>query len=125
MNTDEHRLNEIAEAIIGAAFEVSNKLGCGFLEKVYENSMVYELRKRGFAAHQQYPIKVIYDGMVVGEYAADLLVEDLVVVELKVVKAFEDIHTAQCINYLKATGKPVSLLINFAKPRGDYKRIRL
>ena len=125
MNTDEHRLNATTEAVVGAAFAIANFLGCGFLEKVCENALVHELRKRGFNAQPQFPITVLYDGVVVGEYVADVLVDDLVIVELKVVKAFDDIHTAQCINYLKATGKPVCLLLNFARPRIEYKRLRV
>lgn len=115
----------LTEAIIGCAFKVSNTLGCGFLEKVYENALVHELRKTGLEANQQQPINVWYDGIVVGDYVADVIVNDAVLIELKTVKAFDEIHMAQCLNYLRATRKPVCLLMNFAKPRLDIKRISL
>ena len=124
MNADEHGLNELTEKIIGCAYRVSNKLGCGFLEKCYENAMAIELRKAGLRFQQQHPIAVLYDGIVVGEYVADLIVEDRVLIELKTVREFDPVHSAQCINYLKATRLPVCLLINFAKPKVDIKRFR-
>jgi len=125
MNTDKRRLtlNSITDHVIGAAFTVSNTLGCGFLEKVYENALVHELRKAGLKVGQQYDIDVHYDGKVVGEYTTDILVEDRVLVELKAVKVLNDIHMAQCLNYLKATGLSICLLINFAKPKLEIKRI--
>lgn len=123
MTEDSDRLNELTESIIGAAYAVSNELGCGFLEKVYENAMAHELRKRSLAVEQQKPLLVYYDGVVVGEYLTDLLVEGAVILELKVVQAFDDVHLAQCLNYLKATGLKVCLLINFGKPRIEIKRI--
>jgi GxxExxY protein len=125
MNADERRLktNEIAEAIIGASYDVSNQLGAGFLEKVYENALTHQLRKVGLRAMQQWPVSVFYDGIVVGEYVADILVEDLILVELKAAKALDDIHLAQCLNYLKATGKSLCLLVNFGTPRVEVKRI--
>lgn len=116
-------LNRITSAVIQCAYRVSNTLGCGFLEKVYENALLYELQKAGLKAEQQKPIAVHYDGIVVGDYYADLVVEDVVIVELKVVKAIEDIHAAQCLNYLKATGLSICLLINFAHPRVEIKRL--
>ncbi|WP_037229335.1 GxxExxY protein, partial [Rhodopirellula baltica] len=84
-----------------------------------------ELRKSGLDVKQQTPINVLYDGIVVGEYFADLLVSDTVIVELKAVKEFSDVHAAQCLNYLKATGLPICLLLNFGKPRVAVKRYRL
>jgi len=125
MDADERRLriNQLTETIIAGAFQVSNALGAGFLEKVYENALCHELRKLGLELAQQQPIKIWYDGVVVGDYCADLIVQDDVLVELKVVKQFNDIHMAQCINYLKATGKPICLLINFANPKVEIKRI--
>ena len=116
-------LNQISHKIIGCAYKVNNGLGSGFLEKVYENAMVHELHKAGLNVHQQYPIQVQYDGVIVGDYYADLLVEDRVVVELKTVKALDDINMAQCLNYLKATGLSLCLLINFARPKVEIKRI--
>jgi len=125
MNADEKRdeLNGITERVIGCAYKVSNTLGSGFLEKVYENSMAHEVRKNGLRVEQQYPVQVAYDGIVVGEFVADLLVEGTVVVELKAVKELDDIHVAQCLNYLKATGLTVCILINFGKSRIDIRRI--
>lgn len=123
MDADERRLNEVTERIIGCAYDVANGLGCGFLEKVYENAMRIELRRAGLVALQQHPIPVSWRGEIVGDYYADLLVEGCVVVELKAVKAFDDVHMAQCLNYLKATGLRICLLINFAKPKIEVKRI--
>ena len=124
MDTDEHRLNELTEKVLGCAFRVSNKLGCGYLEKCYENAMMIELHKAGLKAVQQLPIPVLYDGVVVGDYFADIVVEGLVLLELKAVKEFDEVHSAQCLNYLKSTGLPICLLLNFAKPRLDIKRFR-
>ncbi|MCL4523874.1 MAG: GxxExxY protein [Acidobacteria bacterium] len=125
INADERRsrLVGITQKTIGCAFEVANKLGCGFLEKVYENALAHEIRKQGLAVQQQFPVAVSYDGVVVGDYVADLLVAGCVLVELKAVKDFDEIHAAQCMNYLKATGLKVCLLINFGKPRVDIKRL--
>jgi len=125
MDADERRLriDQTTETIIAGAFQVSNILGVGFLEKVYENALCHEIRKRGLEIAQQRSIKIWYDGVVVGNYCADILVQDDVLVELKVVKQFDDIHMAQCLNYLKATGKHICLLINFANPKVEVKRI--
>jgi GxxExxY protein len=101
---------------------VSNTLGCGFLEKVYENALAHELRKTGFAVAQQRGVVVTYDDVIVGEYAVDLLVEESVLMKLKAVKAFDTIHQAQCMNYLRATGMHLCLLPKFGKPRLDIKR---
>ncbi len=114
---------ELTKKIIQCAFKVSNTLGSGFLEKVYENALAHEIRKTGLSAEQQYPISVIYDGVVVGEYIADIVVNDIVLVELKVVKEIDNMHKAQCINYLKATGLKVCLLINFGQQKTQVKRI--
>ena len=124
MNTDENDLSKLTERVIGAAFAVSNGLGAGFLEKVYENALVHELRKRGLKVTQQHPFKVLYDDQIVGEYVCDLLVEGVLLVELKAVKALDDIHLAQCINYLKATNLTLCLLINFGNPKIEVKRLR-
>ena len=123
MNTDKHRWDEITNRIIGCAYAVSNTLGCGFLEKVYENALVHELRKAGLRLEQQKRITVKYDRIVVGEYVADLLVEEAVLVETKTVKLIDEVHMAQCLNYLKATGLKLCLLINFGTPRIKVKRI--
>jgi GxxExxY protein len=124
INTDERRWNEISQGIIGCAYTVSNSLGCGFLEKVYENSPVLELRHAGFEVEQQKGITVHYRGAVVGEYVADLLVAGTILVELKAVRALDEIHVAQCLNYLKATNYPICLLLNFGQPRVEVKRLR-
>lgn len=117
------KLNKITERIIGCAYTVGNTLGNGFLEKVYENALAHELRKAGLQVVQQYGIQVHYDGIVVGEFVVDLFVEGNVLVELKAVKALDEIHMAQCLNYLKATGLSVCLLINFGQPKVQIKRV--
>jgi len=125
MHADEHRLrlDQITEKVIGCAYTIGNILGCGFLEKVYENALAHEIRRLGLEVNQQYAIKVFYDNIIVGEYFTDLLVNDCVMVELKAVSQLDNIHTAQCLNYLKATGLKVCLLINFGKPKIEVKRI--
>ena len=116
-------LNRITERIIGCAYAVSNALGCGFLEKVYENALVHELPEAGLHVSQQHPVSIQYNGVSVGEYIADILVDERVVVETKAVKALGDVHVAQCMNYLKATGLKVCLLLNFGAPKVDTRRI--
>ncbi len=116
-------IDQVTETIIGCAFDVSNTLGVGFLEKVYENALAHDVRKTGMDAKQQHRIQVHYDNIVVGEYVADLLVENCVLVEIKAVRKLDDIHMAQCLNYLKATNLKVCLLINFGTKRVQTKRI--
>ena len=116
-------MNNLSGRVIGCAFTVLNTLGIGFLEKVYENALVNELRGAGLAVVQQCGVKVHYNDAVVGEYFADLLVEGVLVVELKAVKALDDTHRMQCTNYLKATGLQLCLLLNFGKPRLEIKRM--
>jgi GxxExxY protein len=123
MDTDEHRLNEITERIIQCVYIVAHTLGSGFLEKVYENALAHELKKSGFLVEQQKMIQVRYDGVVVGDYMADLLVQNSVLVELKAVKVLDNIHLAQCLNYLKATGFKVCLLMNFGTPKVQIRRL--
>jgi GxxExxY protein len=118
-----HDLNEISRRVIGCAFAVSMALGAGFLEKVYENALAHELRKSGLRVEQQRPIDIWYDGILVGQYVADLVVEGVLLVEMKVVKAIDNIHLAQCLNYLKATGYRLCLLLNFANTKVEVKRI--
>ncbi len=125
IDTDPDTTNLLSKRIIGSALTVHRALGTGFLEKLYENALVHELRKSGLAVSQQHPMVVRYDGIVIGEYAVDLLVERTVLVELKAAKAIDDIHRAQCLNYLKATGLHLCLLLNFSKPRLEIKRIVL
>jgi GxxExxY protein len=102
---------------------VRSKCGCGFLEKVYENALAHELRKARLSVEQQKAIPVFYDGIVAGDYCADIVVNGIVLLELKAVKAFDDIHKAQCMNYLKATKLPVCLLLNFGSTRLCLKRL--
>jgi GxxExxY protein len=118
-------LTPLTQKIIGCAYTVGNTLGVGFLEKVYENALAHELRKNGLKVEQQKPIIVYYDGIEVGFFDADLFVEDSVLVELKVAKAFDDIHLAQCLNYLKATKLPLCLLLNFGTMKVGVKRVIL
>ena len=120
---EDERVKDVAERVIGCAYTVSNTLGVGFLEKVYQNALAHEMKKAGLEVETQHPVIVRYDGVIVGEYAADLLVEDCVLVELKAVKSFNNVHLAQCLNYLRATGMKMCLLINFGNPRMEYKRI--
>jgi GxxExxY protein len=123
MDANSRRLNELSNKVIKAAFTVSNSLGVGFLEKVYENSLAHELRKAGFLVDQQKAIQIAYDGAIVGDYIADILVEGKLLIEVKAVKALDEIHMAQCMNYLKATGMRLCMLLNFGKPRLEIKRI--
>ena len=116
-------VNEITEKIIGCAYSVSNTLGIGFVEKVYENALTVALRKTDFLVEQQYPIKVTFEGVVVGEFFADLFVEKRVLVELKAVSMLLQDHIAQSLNYLRATEADVCLLINFGKPKIEIKRL--
>ena len=116
-------INLITKEIIGKSFKVSNTLGNGFLEKVYQNALSYELTKSGLNVKQQYPLEVFYEDKVVGEYFADLLVENKIILELKAIKALDDIHLAQILNYLKACDMNFGLLINFGTPRVEIKRV--
>ena len=116
-------MNRLIEKVVGAVYEVANTLGAGFLEKVYERALVAELRLRGIRAEWQVPLRVMYKGEAVGEYYIDILVEGRLVLELKCVQALTDEHLAQTLNYLKATGHQVALLINFQHPKVEWRRI--
>jgi GxxExxY protein len=122
---DLENINQITEKIIGCAYTVSNTLGNGFLEKVYENALSHEIKKVGFKVIQQHEVKVYYDRVEVGKFIADLFVEDCVIVEVKAISSLEESHKAQLLNYLKATGLKVGLLINFGKSRIEIKRVSL
>jgi GxxExxY protein len=111
--------------VIGAAYEVSNQLGAGFLEKVYERAMTRELALRGLDVKSQVSYSVVYKERTVGEYLADLVVDNRVLVELKCVDSFSSEHVAQCINYLRASSLRFALLINFQHPKVEWKRIIL
>ncbi len=113
--------SEITEKIIRAYYKVYNTIGHGFLEKVYENSMIIELKKHGLTATKQKPIKVYYDNKLVGEYFADLIIDDKVIIELKAKGKLVEQHEAQLVNYLKATNIEVGLLLNFGT-RPEFKR---
>ena len=125
MDADERRsrLDQVTEKIIGCAHQVSSVLGAGFLEKVYENALAIELQQTGLHVVQQQRIEVRYRDFLVGDFVADLLVNGVVIVEIKAVKALDDIHTAQCLNYLKATGLHVCLLVNFGTPKAGVRRV--
>jgi GxxExxY protein len=123
MNADASVLNRISWRTIGCALTVSNTLGCGFLEKVYENALVYELRQAGLMVCQQAGVAVRYRCVVVGRYVADLLIEQSVAVELKAVRAIDNVHRAQCMNYLKASNLRLCLLLNFGRPRLEIHRL--
>ncbi|MBZ5537970.1 MAG: GxxExxY protein [Acidobacteriia bacterium] len=114
---------EVTGKILEASFEVINELGAGFLEGVYEKALTIALREKALNIQVQVPLKVIFRGHCVGEYYADLLVEDKVIVELKAVKALAPEHLAQVINYLRATSIKVGLLINFGHPKLEYRRL--
>jgi GxxExxY protein len=120
---NEEELNKITERIIGCAYKVSNALGIGFIEKVYENAHALEMRKEGLKVVLQHPIKVLYDGVIVGEFFVDMLVQDVVLVELKAVSALNSEHLAQSFNYMRASGLPTCVLINFGQPRIQIRRL--
>ena len=122
MKRDGDPINGLNEKIIGCGFRVLNTPGNGFLDKVYENALAYELRKQGLRVEQQYPVPVYDEGAMVGDFLADLIVEGQVIVELKAVDERHDILTARCLDDVKATGLPIGLLLNFGKPMLDIKR---
>ena len=120
-NLKDYMFKETTEKIIQCFYNVYNQLGYGFLEKVYENALVIETKKKNLAVVSQSPINVIYEGEIIGEYFADLLVEGKVIVEIKASKTLTIEHEAQLLNYLKATRVEVGLLLNFG-PRPEIKR---
>ncbi len=115
--------DKLTENIIGCAFKVSNALGIGFLEKVYENALTIELKMSGLKCEQQKSIPVTYRGIPVGDYFADILVDGQVILEIKAAKAIDNSHEAQLINYLKATGIHKGLILNFGTLRMGFKRM--
>ncbi|MDY6793063.1 MAG: GxxExxY protein [Thermodesulfobacteriota bacterium] len=118
-------IDDITYRINGAIFEVNRELGAGFLEKVYENALMVELVDRKVKAESQVPIKVKYKGVEIGEYFADIVVENQVILELKAIDSLQKIHEAQLLNYLKATGYKIGLLVNFTHPKAEIKRFIL
>jgi len=113
---------ELTEKIIACAYRVYNKMGSGFVESVYEKCLIIELLKAGLLIEAQKAISVFYDGENVGEFIADIIVNDTVILELKAVKQLAKAHEVQSVNYLTATGKPVGLLINFGEDKVEIKR---
>ncbi len=120
MNAD-----SLTDEVLAAVFEVSNTLGAGFLEKVYERALLRELSLRGIRARAQVSFPVFYKGASIGDYYADILVENELVVELKCVDHISNQHMAQCINYLRASGRSLCLLVNFQHPKVEWKRVVL
>ena len=124
MNADERRyINSLTEQVLSAAFEVSNTLGVGFLEKVYQRALWRELGRRGIKSRMEAGLTVFYKGEDVGNYVADLLVEDILILELKCADSLAPEHTAQCLNYLRASNRNVCLLMNFQRPTMEWKRV--
>jgi GxxExxY protein len=119
---DDTQLNVQTSAIIGCAMKVHTKLGFGFLESVYENALTHELRKAGFKAEQQVPIKVYYDETIVGDFFADAIVNDTIIIELKAVERLNKIHEVQLVNYLNASARDNGLLFNFGAGSLEFKR---
>ena len=115
-------LDEVTEKIIGCAYEVSNALGSGFPESVYEKALHHQTIKTGLLSERQYQMKVFFDSILVGEFFADLLVEEKVLVEIKAVRTLDELHIGQAMNYLKASGMPICLLINFGRPKMEIRR---
>lgn len=116
---------ELSYKIVGLAFEVHRELGFGFLEKVYENALMVIFQENGILACQQAPIRVPFHGQIVGEYVADIVVEDSIILELKALERINEIHKAQTLNYLKATNFRLALLLNFGKYKLEYERLVL
>ena len=113
---------ELTEKIIGCSYNVCNKMGFGFLESVYEKCLLIELRKAGLKAESQKSITVFYENEIVGEFVADVIVNDKIILELKSVRRIIEVHEVQLVNYLVATGKPVGLIINFGERKVEIKR---
>jgi GxxExxY protein len=118
-------INDLTYQINGAIYEVNKVLGSGFLEKVYENALLIELRERGLEAENQVSIKVNYKSEIVGEYLADIIVNGLVILEIKAIETLQKVHEAQLLNYLNATGYKIGLLVNFTHPKAVIKRFIL
>ncbi len=120
-NKFEHK--DITSKILNAAFEVHNILGCGFAEKLYERPLIYELRQRDLKVEPQKKIEVIYKEIIAGDYIADIVIDNKVIVELKAAESIIKIHEAQLLNYLKASKYHVGLILNFGKTKLEYKRL--
>lgn len=116
---------DLAYKIVGLAMDVHRQLGYGYLEKVYENAMMVLLRRGGIDAKQQHPVTVHFEGVIVGTYLADILVQDSIILELKSLDRITDVHRAQTLNYLKATGLRLAIILNFGKTRLEHERLVL
>src|SRR5438552_12785997 len=119
---EEWKEYDLCGQVIGAAMEVHSALGPGFLESVYQNALIWELRKAGFKAEAERPISVRYDGQIVGAFSADVLVNDSVIVELKASQSLAKPHEVQLVNYLTATGFDEGVLLNFGAERLEFKK---
>ena len=117
-------LRDLTSRILKVCFEVSNELGYGFLESVYEKSLIIALHEEGLKAESQVPQRVKFRGQLVGEFTPDIVVENNVLLELKVAKKIAPEHIAQVLNYLKATGMPVGMLVNFGNAKLEYRRFK-
>lgn len=122
MTWDPDSLNQTTGTIIGCAFKVANTLGAGFGDAVYKNALAHEMGKQGLDVERRRPVRVVYDGAPVGDFSIDFVVQSAVLLELKAAREHHDFFTAQCLNYLKATGLPICLLLNFGRPRLEIKR---
>ena len=120
---DNYIHSELTDKIIGCAYEVYNQLGFGFMEKVYENAMMIKLPQKGLEVIQQAPIKVYFEDKLVGEYFADILVNNKVILEFKAISSLSKVHEVQLVNYLKATGIKVGLVINFGEKLKIVRRV--
>ncbi len=116
---------DLSYKIVGLAIQVRKELGFGFLEKVYENALMILLEENAIEAKQQFPIKVSFHGRIVGDYIADILVENQIILELKAQDKIINVHKAQTLNYLKATNLRLAIILNFGKDRLDYERLVL
>ena len=125
MNTNDNKIifKELSYKIVGLAIQVYNELGYGFLEKVYENALMLLLEKEGISARQQAPTPVYFEEKIVGEYYADIMIEDNIIIELKTASAISDVRRAQVLNYLKATKIPLGIILNFGKKRLEHERL--
>ncbi|MBC8400291.1 MAG: GxxExxY protein [Candidatus Marinimicrobia bacterium] len=125
IESDKIVYRDLSYKIVGLAMTVHNELGYGFLEKVYENAMMVLFRLDGITVQQQFPIKVQFQGEIIGDYYADILVANKIILELKSIDQIVDIHRAQTLNYLKATGIKLALILNFGKEKLEYERLVL
>jgi len=123
MNENEILYKELSYKIVGLAMEVHNELGFGYLEKVYENALMVLLKREGIQARQQAQISVYFHGEQVGDYFADILVDQKIILELKSVEEIANAHRAQALNYLKSTGLKLAIILNFGKERLEFERL--